>query len=117
MTAEVRISAISHDIAYRETGRFGNCDSKGREIGYVYVIRYEVHELDADSHRICDAEEAKALLGETFHVVFNTTHDGVARRGTSKSTENRFRTFDEALAYADGMVRHAERRTMKSTMS
>ena len=113
----VRVKLISQGVTHHHTEGFGLYDAKGREMGYMYVIWREVHEVAADSHTLCRAENAEARLGETFVVCPQATRDGDAFGAIPVSAEKRFRTFAEAQAHAEKAVRRAEKRAIKAAAS
>jgi hypothetical protein len=97
----------------RHAAAFGVFDAKGRELGHSYSIDREFHIIDAEAILLGELSRLDLLLEESFIVYPQGLRDGAKFGALPTASYKRFKTLDEALAYAEEVMARAARKAAK----
>ena len=108
-----RIARTEREQVRLHSAAFGVFDAKGREFGHMFTIDREFWVIDAASRIVVPLERVEDSLEESFIVYPQALRDGAKFGPMPTASYKRFKTLDEAEAYAHLTIARAEARALK----
>lgn len=109
-----RVSRTERSQELFLAGLFQVFDAKGRAYGHQCIIDREFWVIDANSDVLIPVKNLDDQLEETFVVYQHALRDGAEFGATPVRSTKRFRTLEQAEAFATKAIKAAEKRAIKA---
>lgn len=112
-----RISMTERQQVGRFAEAFGVVDAKGREFGHICFIDREYRVIDASGEQLGEIARLELLLGNSYIVRPHALRDGKQFGPLPVASYKRFKTLEEAEAYALSVIARSKAKAVKKAVA